>query len=160
MVASLVAAGGSVLDAGCGSGRVAIELARRGYEVVGADVDPSMLAAARQRAPDIEWVPADLVALGLDRAFDAVVMAGNVLLFTPPGTEAAVVAGCARHLRPGGVLISGFQLDRGYALADYDAACRTAGLEVVDRWATWDRDPYPGDGGYAVSVHRQPISTQ
>ena len=39
----------TVLDAGCGTGRVAIEPARRGIEVVGADVDPSMLATTRQR---------------------------------------------------------------------------------------------------------------
>ena len=42
----------SVLDAGCGTGRVGIELARRGIEVVGVDVDASMLATARKTAPD------------------------------------------------------------------------------------------------------------
>ena len=42
---------GSVLDAGCGTGRVGIERARRGVEVVGVDVDESMLATARRRAP-------------------------------------------------------------------------------------------------------------
>ena len=41
-----------VLDAGCGTGRVAIELARHGIEVVGVDVDASMLATARRLAPD------------------------------------------------------------------------------------------------------------
>ena len=50
----------SVLDAGCGTGRVAIELARRGVEVVGVDVDESMLATARRRAPELRWVAADL----------------------------------------------------------------------------------------------------
>jgi SAM-dependent methyltransferase len=87
----------SVLDAGCGTGRVAIELARHGIEVIGVDVDASMLETARQLAPDVEWIEADLAALALHRTFDVVVLAGNVLLFTPPGTEPAVVAGCARH---------------------------------------------------------------
>ncbi|MEO7556425.1 MAG: class I SAM-dependent methyltransferase [Acidimicrobiales bacterium] len=159
LVASLVKPGGSVLDAGCGSGRVAIELARRGYEVVGADVDASMLAAARQRAPAIEWIAANLAELGLDRRFAAVLMAGNVVLFTPPGTQAAVVAGCARHVRPGGLLVVGFQLGRGYDLADYDAACTAVGLEPVDRWSTWARAPFHPDDTYAVTVHRAPIST-
>ena len=142
----------SVLDAGCGSGRVAIELARRGVDVVGADVDRSMLAAARERAPDIEWVESDLAALNLGRTFELVVMAGNVPLFTPEGTHAAVVAGCARHVAPEGLLIAGFQLGRGYELEDYDAHATAAGLVLRDRFATWDAEAFPGDGTYAVSV--------
>ena len=142
----------SVLDAGCGSGRVAIELARRGIEVVGADVDPSMLATARQRGPALTWIESDLAALDLGRTFDVVVMAGNVPIFTAPGTHAALVAGCARHV--GGVLVAGFQLDRGYGVEDYDEHCAAAGLELVERFATWDRQPFAG-GDYAVSVHRR-----
>ncbi|MDQ4132429.1 MAG: class I SAM-dependent methyltransferase [Actinomycetota bacterium] len=148
----------SVLDAGCGTGRVAIELARRGLEAVGVDVDASMLATARGRAPGISWVLADLTTLDLGRTFDVVVMAGNVPLFCAPGTQAAVVAGCARHVAPGGALVCGFQLDGRYDLAAYDRHCEAAGLEPTERWATWDRDPFPGDGSYAVSVHRRPPS--
>ena len=50
--ATFVAAYGpaTVLDAGCGTGRVAIELARRDIEVVGVDTDPSMLAEARAKS--------------------------------------------------------------------------------------------------------------
>jgi SAM-dependent methyltransferase len=146
----------SVLDAGCGTGRVAIELARHGIDVVGVDANDSMIGTARSRAPDIEFTVADLAALDLGRVFDLVVMAGNVPLFTPPGTHAALVAGCARHVAPGGLLVAGFQLDRGYALDDYDAACRDAGLELVERHATWDREPFVEGGDYAVSVHRRP----
>jgi hypothetical protein len=50
-------------------------------------------------------------------------------------------------------MVAGFQLGRGYALADYDASCASAGLELEDRFATWDREPFSG-GDYAVSVHR------
>ena len=145
----------TVLDAGCGTGRVAIELARRGIDVVGVDADASMLATARQRASQLEWVLADLTELNLGRKFDIVVMAGNVPLFTPPGTQPALVAGCARHVRPGGILIAGFQLGRGYELDAYDADAAAAGLELSERYATWDRDPFPGDGSYAVSVHQR-----
>ncbi len=144
----------TVLDAGCGTGRVAIELARDGIEVVGVDVDGSMLEAARRRQPTITWVEADLATLDLGRSFDVVVMAGNVLLFTPPGTEVAVVASCARHLAPGGRLVAGFSLDRSYGLDDFDRACADAGLRLEDRWANWSMDPYEGGGSYAVSVHR------
>jgi hypothetical protein len=41
-------------------------------------------------------------------------------------------------------------------LASYDQWCADAGLEAVDRFATWDGDPYVG-GGYAVSVHRRSV---
>lgn len=155
-----------VLDAGCGTGRVAIELARRDVDVIGVDLDPSMLSTARSIAPDLTWVEADLATLDLGRTFDVVVMAGNVMLFTPdpPGT----VGGCARHLTPGGLLVAGFQVgdDRvtpaghrrpGYGLASYDAACEAAGLALAERFATWNREPYEG-GDYAVSVHRSPAS--
>lgn len=145
----------SVLDAGCGTGRVAAELAGHGIEVVGVDADPSMLATARRRAEHVEWVESDLAALDLGRTFDVVVMAGNVPLFTPPGTEAALVAGCARHVRAGGLLVAGFSLDRAYGIDEYDAHCATAGLALGERWATWDRDPFVAapDAPYAVSVH-------
>src|SRR6478736_6081835 len=46
----------SVLDAGCGMGRVAIELDRRGIDVVGVDLDDDLLAFARRSQPDIRWV--------------------------------------------------------------------------------------------------------
>ena len=146
----------SVLDAGCGTGRVAIELHRRGLDVVGVDLDPSMLARARAKSPDAGWVHADLVDADLGRRFDAVVLAGNVMIYLEPGTESAVVANLARHLEPGGALVAGFELQPGrYDLSSYDDAAASAGLTLAERWATWDRDQYdPGRGNYAVSVHR------
>ena len=146
----------TVLDAGCGTGRVAVELARRGVEVVGADIDPSMLDVARAKDPGLTWVVADLAGLDLGRRFDVVVMAGNVMIFLEPGTEAAVVANLARHLEPGGALVAGFSLEPGRLdLATYDAHASSAGLGLSERWATWDRHPFAG-GEYAVSVHRRP----
>jgi SAM-dependent methyltransferase len=148
----------SVLDAGCGTGRVAIELARRGLEVVGVDKDRSMLDVARERAPRITWIEADLVALDLGRRFDVVVMAGNVLLFVAPGTEAAVVARTAAHVEPGGALVAGFQLQPGgYDLTAFDEAAAAAGLALEERFSTWDRSTFTSGMDYAVSVHRRPM---
>ena len=93
-------------------------------------------------------------SLDLGQVFDVVVMAGNVPLFTPPGTQSALVTGCVRHLRPGGALVAGFQPDGRYSTEEYDRHCLDAGLELAERWATWDRLPFPGSGTYAVSVHR------
>jgi SAM-dependent methyltransferase len=143
-----------VLDAGCGTGRVAIELAERGFDVVGVDIDPSMLARAREKRPDLTWVGDDLVRVDLGRVFDVVVLAGNVMIFLAPGSEAAVVANLAGHVGPAGALVAGFQLQPGRLdLATFDRHCRAAGLRLVERWATWDRRPFEG-GDYAVSVLR------
>ena len=73
-----------MLDAGCGTGRVAIELDRRGIEVVGVDLDDDMLAAARIKAPDLRWECADLSVFDLGRPFDVVAMPGNVMIFCRP----------------------------------------------------------------------------
>jgi SAM-dependent methyltransferase len=141
-----------VLDAGCGTGRVAIELARHGIEVVGVDVDPAMLETARTRAPDLDWRLGDLATAELGTGYDVAVLAGNVLLFTPPGTEAAVLANVASAVRPGGIVVAGFSLKPdGYDLGRLDADATAAGLALRDRWATWDRAPFAG-GDYAVSA--------
>lgn len=147
----------SVLDAGCGTGRVARELARRGVDVVGVDLDPDMLATARRRSPALRWVEADLASLDLGRTFDVVVAAGNVMILLTPQTEGAVIRSLAHHLRAGGLLIAGFQRRRGgMTLEDYDDLATRAGLDLEGRWSTWDRDAWHVDSDYAVSVHRLP----
>jgi SAM-dependent methyltransferase len=146
----------STLDGGCGTGRVAIELARRGVEVVGADLDPDMIGLARAKAPELTWVQADLSELDLTTRFDAVVLAGNVIPYVAPERRQAAVLACARHLAPGGRLIAGFQLQVGWlTLADYDQWCESAGLTFEARYATWERNPFTDISAYAVSVHRR-----
>jgi SAM-dependent methyltransferase len=146
----------SVLDAGCGTGRVAIELAQRGLDVVGVDLDPAMLSAARAKAPHLPWVQADLATFAFRRQFDGVVLAGNVMIFLAPGTEASVVANLAAHLGPGGLLVAGFTLGPGRLdLASYDDLAARAGCQRTDRWATWEGAAFVPGGDYAVSVHRR-----
>lgn len=151
-----LAPGTRILDAGCGTGRVAIELARRGFDVTGIDLDPEMLAAARAKAPELTWQLADLAELSSTDRYDAVVLAGNVLIFVTPGTEGAAVARCAALLAPGGLLVAGFQVRAGgYGPDQLDTDARAAGLELAHRWSTWDRGAWPGAGSYQVSVHRR-----
>ena len=144
----------SVLDAGCGTGRVAVELDRRGIPVVGADLDDDMLALARAKAPDVVWMHADLATMRLGRRFGIVAMVGNVMLFCRDADRGAVVQTCAAHLEPDGLLVVGFSCDRSLSVADYDTLCDRFELTLVDRWATWDRAPFDG-GSYVVSVHRR-----
>lgn len=163
MVAGLVPPGSRVLDAGCGTGRVAIWLHEHGYDCVGVDLDESMLRVARRRAPDICWYRTDLMhldSLSLS-PFDLVIAAGNVIPLVATGTEQAVISSLARALKPGGLLVAGFGLDPEHlpldeaplTLEDYDGWTAAASLELVARYATWHGDPYDG-GGYAVNVHR------
>jgi SAM-dependent methyltransferase len=161
LVASFAPVSASVLDAGCGTGRVAIELNRRGHVVVGVDVDGAMLEAARAKAPDLEWVQGDLAdpELELDgRTFDVVVMAGNVLIFVRPGTEDQVVRNAARWLRPGGLFVTGYSIrPGGFGPREHDTLSARCGLVLQDRWSTWDKRPYaPGDR-YAVALHRREV---
>ncbi|HET7326904.1 MAG TPA: class I SAM-dependent methyltransferase [Nocardioidaceae bacterium] len=165
--ASLVPPGSSVLDAGCGTGRVAIRLAELGYVCVGVDLDDSMLAVARETAPGLTWRRQDLVTLDVTRdgareRFDLVVLAGNVVPLLAEGALEQTVLRCAAHLSADGLLVAGFGLGPEHLppgcpvtpLTDYDAACVTAGLALSERFATWDGQVFTDADGYAVSVHR------
>lgn len=148
-----------VLDAGCGTGRMGIELARRGFDVVGVDLDEVMLAQARAKAPAMHWVWDDLSRVSLNGRFDAVVMAGNVMIFVTPGTEEAVVANMVRHLKPGGLLLAAFELTprrwSQLTLAAYEQMAAAAGLAQVARWSTWDQEAWQPNDSYVVSLHRK-----
>ena len=161
-VASLVAPPARVLDAGCGTGRVAIQLTALGYHCVGVDADAAMIEVAEQRDPSTTWVRQDLSRLQLrSQAFELVVLAGNVIPLLAPGTLLAAVERLAAHLQPGGVLVAGFGLDESHLpqgcpitpLDDYDRACAVAGLTLTRRFSTWGRETWRPGSGYAVSVH-------
>ncbi|MNP23026.1 Ubiquinone biosynthesis O-methyltransferase [compost metagenome] len=72
-----LAAGGSILDIGCGTGRHSIELAKRGFKVTGVDISQGMLAEAEKAAAEagvqVEWVHSDAVTYIPDKKFDAVI---------------------------------------------------------------------------------------
>ncbi len=165
--AALAEPGARVLDAGCGTGRVAIRLAELGFDCVGVDVDESMLAVARERAPGLSWLRADLATLaasdvGDAEPFDLVVLAGNVVPLVGHGTLPAVVRSLAGLLSRRGLMVAGFGLDGGHLppgcpvtpLSEYDDACADSGMQLVERFSTWSGDAFEGAEGYAVSVHR------
>jgi hypothetical protein len=82
-------------------------------------------------------------------------VAGNVLVFVAPGSEADVMAGIARHVREDGVVITGFRLRDTYELGDFDEHCVAAGLHREHRFATWDLRPWREDADFAVTVLRR-----
>jgi ubiquinone/menaquinone biosynthesis C-methylase UbiE len=67
--------GSSILDMGCGTGRHAVELAKRGYQVTGVDLSSGMLSQAEKVAKEVnvEWIQADATSFISDRLFDAAI---------------------------------------------------------------------------------------
>lgn len=147
----------TALDAGCGFGRVAIELDRRGVDVVGVDLDEDLLERARRRAPGLDWRRADLATFDAGREFDLVVVAGNVIGFVEPGDRPRAVGSCAAHVAPGGHLVMGNQLRADWPdVDDLERWAVAAGLDPVDRFSGWEGQPFEPSGDYAVLVLRRP----
>ncbi|GAB3304823.1 methyltransferase domain-containing protein [Epidermidibacterium keratini] len=162
-VADRIAAPARILDAGCGTGRVGIRLAELGYDVGGVDLDESMLAVARRTAPHIDWVRSDLAEYADPDGFDAIICAGNVIPLLADGALDTTMRQLASQSRPNGTAIFGFGLDAAHLpagcdptpLADFDAATELAGLQTVERYASWDGAAYSPDAGYAVTVSKR-----
>lgn len=152
-----------VLDAGCGTGRVGGVLHARGHLVVGVDADPVLIAAAETDHPGPRWLVADLTdldlaAAGEDDPFDGAVLAGNVMVFLAPGTEADALRRVAAHVRPDGFVVTGFHTNRELSLETFDRAVAQAGLRHEHRFATWDLRAWHDEADFAVTVLRLPAS--
>jgi len=92
IVASVLPAGASVLELGCGTGRITRQLVRLGYLVTAVDESAEMLAHVR----DAETVQAQIEGLDLGRRFDAVLLASN-LVTAEPEQRRAFLETCRRH---------------------------------------------------------------
>lgn len=107
--------GSRILDMGCGTGRHAVELARRGYRVVGVDIAAGMLAEARTAANDagvtVAWIEADATCFATPERFDAALClyggAFGILNLDddPAHHDRAVLRAIATALKPGAPLI-------------------------------------------------------
>jgi SAM-dependent methyltransferase len=104
--------GAALLDVGCGTGRHAIELARRGFAVTGLDLSVGMLAAARRLAEaagvHVDWRQEDAGRFSFPAAFDAVIcLCEGACGLLVPGDDPirqplAIVSNIARAMKPGG----------------------------------------------------------
>lgn len=92
--------GASILELGCGTGRILRPLAQLGHPVLGADESPAML----ERIPDLPTVCSPIEALRLGRTFDAVLLA-STMINVPPAQRHAFLATVRHHLRPGATAI-------------------------------------------------------
>jgi demethylmenaquinone methyltransferase / 2-methoxy-6-polyprenyl-1,4-benzoquinol methylase len=132
LVSRLPRDGGHVLDVATGTGLVAAELLRRGFQVTGVDQSTEMLAEARRRfMDDVELVQASAESLPLDsQTFDHLTVTYLLRYVSDPG---ATIAELSRVVRPGGVMASlEFGLPRGLARPAWELYVR-AGLPLAGR---------------------------
>jgi ubiquinone/menaquinone biosynthesis C-methylase UbiE len=152
----VVAGSSAALDVGCGVGRWSLELSRRGHEVLGLDLSPSMLAQAKVRADGqgarCAFELGDVNTLDLGRKFDLVVCVTVLQHILNPKDARGAITRLAAHLAPGGTLVlleaaptrSSSRCDtavfRARTLEWYRDALQAAGMSVA---AEAGVDPMP-----------------
>lgn len=163
-VGRVVAGGGAhVLDAGCGTGRIARYLVDRGLSVVGVDLSPGMLAMARRDHPDLELHEGSLTALPLaDGSVDGVVFWYSLIHLSDEELPVAL-AEAVRVLRPGGHVLLAFQ--KGEGTYDVGAGLRERGHDVS--LVRWHRGPKQvldalADAGFVKEARlvREPVGRE
>jgi SAM-dependent methyltransferase len=109
MAAGTRSAGGAVLELACGTGRVAIPLARDGVRLVGLDLSAAMIAVARQKSAGLDtvrWVEGDMRSFELGETFDLALIPGHSFQnLNTPQDQLACLQSIKRHLKPGGELV-------------------------------------------------------
>ena len=103
--------GARLLDVPCGDGRLALELARRGYRVTGVDISRDFLAAARESAASrglaVEWRQSDMRDLPWREEFDGAFCGGSSFGYLGDAGDRSFLEVVARALKPG----AGFVID-------------------------------------------------
>lgn len=145
-----------ILDAGCGTGRLAVELERRGHAVTAIDLDPDMVDRARPKSASITWMVGDLASVDIAERFDIVVMIGNILNFCEPESQSTIVHNLVGHLERDGLLVCGWSQEShpdSYHASQFVADAAEVDAVILELWKNWDGEPFDG-GDYAVVVVR------
>lgn len=143
LVDAMVPRGATILDAGCGTGRVGGYLQHQGHQVLGVDIDETLLSYAREDYPEAQWRQGDLCLTPLPSStFDLVVSAGNVMTFLDPELRDQALNNIAQSLVPSGRFVAGFGAGRGWSFEDFLRSATDAGMTVNSLHSTWDLRPF------------------
>lgn len=139
--------GGPVLDIACGTGWLAIPLARAGLAVTGVDIVPAMLARAQEKSEGlpIRWLEADCRTLDLGERFALATMTGHAFQsFVTAADQASLIASVHRHLEPGGLFAfdtrnkrpADIEVDgsEGFWHSFKDAEGRDVDVSLIEHW--------------------------
>jgi len=147
----------SVLEIGCGTGRVTLQLAQAGISIVGMDFSPAMLTTARQKSrefPNVRWVEGDMVAFDLGQCFDLIIIPGHSFQFMLTPDDQLACLNCIRqHLTPQGKLVLHVNHDDLSWLGELAAGCGTkfklkgeypqdSTKGSIRAWTAWSYETY------------------
>jgi len=156
--------GGPILDLGCGTGRVSLELVAHGHEVTGIDTDPELVRALAERAQSRRLAVKAHVADG--RCFDlgakyplAIAPMQVVQLLGGAAGRGALLASVARHLAPGGLLALALA-DPFEAVPAGEALPPLPDVLELDGWVFSSTPVAVRDEGEVVAIdrHREAVS--
>jgi len=142
--------GGPFLDVACGTGRVALEVARAGYETVGIDRSESMLAIAREKAGDkVHLRTADMRKFDLGRQFALVAVTLNSFMHLLTVEEQIMALGALRrHVAPSGRLVISTINPYSVSLHDVEA-------KLIHEFTKWD----PSAGSWVTKLSARDVDT-
>ena len=101
LIDAAIEPGSSILELGCGVGRITRPLLARGHQVVAVDESPDMIA----RIPEAETICSTIGDLRLDRRFDLVLMMSYLINVADDEERLRLLRTCAHHVRPGGSVL-------------------------------------------------------
>lgn len=148
IVDGAVPAGASILELGCGTGRILRPLAALGHPVTGVDDSPDMLA----RVSDLPTLCSPIESLRLDRTFDAVLLA-STMINSDPATRLGFLATVRHHLRDDGVAVFQQNPPNWFETMENAEPVRDdpGGIRRIIRGARWERPRMSMEVEYQVN---------
>lgn len=156
--------GKHVLDLGCGTGLLALELANRGHTIIGIDRSPAMIGVAANKATDrtdVAFSVGDIRSFRMDETFDLVTCTFDTLNYVTEASELRAAFRCVRSaLRDDGRFVFDFATPTMYEAHHRGALHRRIGSEQITQWMRYDRSSrlavtWFRFGGDVVEEHRQ-----
>src|SRR5699024_5471662 len=150
----------TLLDAATGNGRLAAYLARAGQKAMGIDLVSYLVNVANTKYTEATSENADLADISLYdyndafRTYDIVVSSENVLVFLAAWERIPTLQNIAANMHRSSRFVTGFQLGRGYSAKQFSTDAEAAGLEVFQRFGTWQFDPFEESSDFLLAILR------